>query len=624
MPDTVLINNNLDLFKKLVSRNLDSAKQVADVSYSVAQKINYRRGISKSLFCLGKILLFKDKNDSALNYFRLALKISRETSDLETEAEVYLKMNVVYQAKGQKDSMYFSLFKALKIFEKIQNSVKVASVYNSLGELSCNYGDYKASLEYLDKAKNILKVHTDSLSLATTYVNYGIVYYYTDKYESALENFLKAKTIHEWRDYQLYLAKDLNYLGLCYEAMSKDKLARLCFSEAQYLFKKLQMTFEYSQVLYNTGIYFWNRKEVDSAITYFEKTLHLLANENFHTTKLSAYSMLAEAYASIGKHLEAYNYHIKYSNLNDSLLNMEKVKQIAEMQTKYDTEKKEQQITLLDEQNKTKTAQRNVLIASSIVLLVLFLGSGIYFIQRNRLAKKNEQIAREEISGLLKEQEIKSYNAMIEGQEEERKRIATDLHDRLGSMLSTVKLLFSSLDEKIDKNQQENRTQYNQATGILDEAVLEVRRISHNLSTGMVNTFGLVPALEELCESIDNSKIIKCKLLCYGMENRLDQQTEIGLFRMVQELVNNALKHSKAKQLTIQLNRTSESLNLTVEDDGVGFDLAEKMKSNGMGLKNLEARAAKLNGAYFVDSKPGRGTISIIEVPLSHDTNTNS
>ena len=207
---------------------------------------------------------------------------------------------------------------------------------------------------------------------------------------------------------------------------------------------------------------------------------------------------------------------------------------------------------------------------------------------------------------------------MLEGQEEERMRIATDLHDRLGSMLSTVKLLFSALDEKIDKNQEENKKQYEKANNLLDEACVEVRRVSHNLGTGMVANFGLVRAIEELCESIDESGKMKCQLLTYGIEEaKLKLKVEVGIYRIVQELFNNVIKHSKAKKLTVQLNALEEELSITVEDDGVGFDPVKVRQKGGMGLNNLEQRAQNLGGTLHIDSRKGKGTTTIIELPIN-------
>lgn len=596
--------------------NVDSSFFLARKGLVLSQKANYQGGIGMAYMRFGDLFDLKDKHDSALFFLRKARHIRAELKDFAAEARTCQRISNVFRAKGNKDSAFFYLFRAVKLYDQNNDTVSIGIVYNELSELYQNYGDFKQALNYLAEASGIFIRNNDKENLSVTYSKYGILYYNYDDYSQALKYFLMAKNIHDSLGNQMYLAKDNNYLGLCYASLGEYTYALKHYSEALTYFRKVNFLYDQAEVYYNVGVCHLNCKLLDSSVFYFEKAKIIATDLVFDELSLKIYRGLSEAYALKGDYTKAYEYQQQYSSLNDSLLNTEKVKSIAEMQTKYETEKKEQQIVLLDQQNKTRSAQRNFFIAGSIVLLLGLFVLGFYYVQRSRISRKNEQIAQEKISSLLKEQEIKTYNAMIEGQEEERKRIATDLHDRLGSMLSTVKLLFSSLNEKIDRNQEEAQTQQAKVTNLLDEAVQEVRRVSHNLSTGMVNTFGLVTALEELCESVDKSGIVRCKLLCYGMDERLAPQTEIGLFRMVQELVNNALKHAKAKQLTIQLNRTGESLNLTVEDDGVGFDLSEKRKKGGIGLSNLEARAVRLGAAYHVDSKPGRGTISIIELPL--------
>jgi signal transduction histidine kinase len=133
----------------------------------------------------------------------------------------------------------------------------------------------------------------------------------------------------------------------------------------------------------------------------------------------------------------------------------------------------------------------------------------------------------------------------------------------------------------------------------------------------MVMSFGLQAALDELCESINSSGLIHCRFQEFGMDDRLEQQTEIELYRIAQELLSNVLKHARAKTVNVQINKMPDTLLMTVEDDGVGFDVAEKRRSGGLGLKNLEARAARLNGTYHVESRPGAGSISIIEIPIN-------
>lgn len=618
--DTNEIKSTLSEANQWMDKNLDSAFKLTQKGYLLSQSAHYEPGIGKALQRFGAILQIRGLNDSAMTYFRQAMALRDKLGDYKAEAGTCKTMSYSFRMNGNKDSAFFYLYKAISLYSRESDSLSLAGVYNELSSLSRNYGDTKSALKYLDNALGVFERNKDTASTSRAYSKYGIIYYYNGDYKKALGYFLKANELNEHLGDEAEEASDWNYLGLCYDALKDDKQCRKAYREAIARFTGLGLDKDKAEVLFNLGYFFLQRNAADSSINYFTTSQNILNGFVDSDLSLKLHLGLSEAYALKGDYLKAYDYHLKYSGLNESLLNNEKVKQIAEMQTKYETEKKEQQITLLDQQNKTRSAQRNFFIAGSIVLLLGLFVLSFYYVQRNRLASRNEQIAQEKIGSLLKEQEIKTYNAMIEGQEEERKRIATDLHDRLGSMLSTVKLLFGSLTEKIDRNQEENEKREARVTGLLDEAVLEVRRISHNLSTGMVNTFGLVTALEELCESVDKSGIVRCRLLSYGMEGRLDPQIEIGLFRMVQELVNNALKHSKAKQLTIQINRTEESLNLTLEDDGVGFDVEARKLSGGLGLKNLATRAARLKGVYHIDSRPGRGTISIIEIPLKdHD-----
>ncbi len=618
--DTSNIYNLFVKAKQVQKSNSDSAFALAKEGYKLSQEIRYTRGMGMAFMRMGSILCDKGNNDEALLYSHQALNIRIQQGDITMAAATCSQLSYIFNVVGVKDSAFFYLYKGLRYYEVAKDPNGLANTYSELGRLFNDYKDSVKALKYLEQALQIFLKLNDFEDITAGYSNLGDFYFGSKNYQTALKYYNSSYRAAAKAGNIYNIANSYNNMALCYTNLKEYEKAKLHYFIANSYYLQEGYKNDIALVYYNLGILYDNTNKLDSSLFFFDKSLALSREINNPNYVANSLKYLAYVYSRKGDFLKAYNYHIQYTELSDSLLNNEKVKQIANMQTKYETEKKEQQIALLDEQNNSKAAQRNFLIAGSIVLLLGLFVLGFYYIQRNRLAKKNEQISQQEISKLLNEQELKSYNAMIEGQEEERKRIATDLHDRLGSMLSTVKLLFSSLDTKIDKAQEENTKQYIKANELLDEACVEVRRISHNLSTGMVMSFGLVAALQELCESIDNSNIIKCKLLVYGMDERLEQKTEIGIYRMIQELFNNILKHAKAKQVTVQLNRVEDAINVTVEDDGVGFNLEEKRKSGGMGLGNLETRATQLNGAYHVDSKPGKGTISIIEIPINKTT----
>ena len=236
-------------------------------------------------------------------------------------------------------------------------------------------------------------------------------------------------------------------------------------------------------------------------------------------------------------------------------------------------------------------------------------------IKDRELAENNKRLLEEKIEGLLKKQELKSIVNVLEIQEAERRRIAQDLHDRLGGMLATVKLLFQSIEVGIDSLQIQNKEAYSRALNILDGAGDEVRKVAHNLVSGALKNFGLEVALKELGEAIQTAESIAFESSFHGLSTRLPLKLETHIYRVVKELVSNTLKHAKAQKVTLQLLRDGEQLNLVYEDDGVGFDPA--MGTDGIGMKNIASRVQDLKGDFHIDSGKGAGTTVIINVPIN-------
>jgi signal transduction histidine kinase len=253
-----------------------------------------------------------------------------------------------------------------------------------------------------------------------------------------------------------------------------------------------------------------------------------------------------------------------------------------------------------------------VLIMGTLTLVFIVLIVTLFaFLFQRRLIKKQKAFRAIEL--LLQKQEMKSAYAILEAQEFERQRISEDLHDRLGSKLAAVKLHFLAYKNSNGKTMDFFRI----GSNLLDDAVDEVREISHNMVSGVLSKFGLVVALQDLKNTIESSNQFTFQFHNHQLDGRLDMNTEINLYRIVQELVSNILKHSQANEIILQLNRYESELLLTIEDNGIGFDSGSESLKKGMGLKNIETRVAKLNGKIHIDSHKGKGSIITIEIPLN-------
>lgn len=200
---------------------------------------------------------------------------------------------------------------------------------------------------------------------------------------------------------------------------------------------------------------------------------------------------------------------------------------------------------------------------------------------------------------------------LVEGQEEERKRIASELHDGLGILLSVTKMRFSTIRD----SSPENKELLESASSMLEQASGEVRRISHNMMPGLLTKLGFYEAVEDLFERVGDSGEIKVTCNIIGNQERLPENKEIMLYRIIQELVNNTLRHAEAKIMSLGINIRPDKLEITFSDDGKGFDYKEKMESGSIGLKSIQSRVNFLNGVLMFDTRPGNGLHARIVIP---------
>ncbi|MEP1096414.1 MAG: sensor histidine kinase [Cyclobacteriaceae bacterium] len=356
-------------------------------------------------------------------------------------------------------------------------------------------------------------------------------------------------------------------------------------------------------ILINKGIAFNFMSKFDSATFNFDSADSLI-HEDDYQNQILLNKWRAEHFVAINDYEIAYFHQKKELNLRRLSHRKGIEESVAELNTQYQTRKNQ-----IERQKATN--QRNILFIVLLVILLLMVILILFYRSRQRMMKvvalKNEEIFNQEVNQLLSEQELKSINSMIEGQEKERKRVAEDLHDRLGSTLTAAKMhvdVITGENGKLEK-----------VGSLLDQALTDTREISHNMLSGVLTNFGLVPALRDLVETIEGTNSIRINLEFDELDKRLESQTEINVYRILQELISNTLKHAKASVINLEFKKEQARLLINFHDNGTGFDTTN-VKFNGIGFKNISARISKIGGVWDYDTKPGDGFHAEISFPI--------
>jgi len=352
----------------------------------------------------------------------------------------------------------------------------------------------------------------------------------------------------------------------------------------------------------------------DKNIEYLNKAVEIFLDLKNYLNLKQAYGKLAQAFELKKEYLTSIKYYQLYEQYKDSIYTENNAKQMAEMQTKYDVEKKDLELAKNKaeiESNEKQAFIKNIIIASIIALLLLLSIVAILFYRKKQVeqqAKLNAEIAFQK--------EVRT-KAIIEAEEKERRRIAQDLHDGIGQLLSAAKLNLSNLDSNIPNQTVEQKSAMQNALSLVDDSVKEVRAVSHNMMPNTLIKLGLASAVREFITKLGNAPTLKAELEIVGLDTRLDNQIETVFYRVIQEIVNNIIKHAKASQISMQLIRHDNELNIMIEDNGIGFDTNKLDSFEGIGIKGIQTRIEFLNGSVNFDSSLGRGTTVVIDVPLN-------
>ena len=405
-----------------------------------------------------------------------------------------------------------------------------------------------------------------------------------------------------------------NNIGVYHNLAKQTDSAILYFRAVLPFYEKQRASDEINKVYNNLGRSYFLQKDFSNSIYYYRKSLTISNDINDVSGRHLTQKNLAEAYFLSGDFENSASYYDAYTKLVDSVNAVKNMRALEELEIKYQTTEKEKKNAQLEVTNQQK--QKTIFGLTAAALLLLITGAFIYKNQRKkqRITLQEKELQKERADNLLKNQELATIDAMITGQENERKKIAEELHDNLGSTLTTVRLYFDKL--KHSSKEEEEKSIMDKTEKLLEEAYEKVRSMSHTRHYGVLASKGLIPTLESLAKKITDSGQVQVSIIHHGLDQKLEAGVELTLFRIIQELLSNVMKHAQAQHATVSLTAYTDFINVIVEDDGVGFHTKNIAKSNGMGLNSIETRVEKLNGTFEADSTPGYGSTINIDLPF--------
>lgn len=389
------------------------------------------------------------------------------------------------------------------------------------------------------------------------------------------------------------------------------------FKEALNIAVEHNMKTNIDNCLCRTGYAFLLDKQLDSSGVYLKQGLKYAIESGGIKTIQDSYKYLSELFEKQNKYKEALQYAHLYKEISDSIYNKGKLTVINNLEVLYQTNKKEKEIIGLQATNTEKQLQllkRNQMLWVTAVIIGALLI--VFFIQwrtgknKGMIAKQAQMIQEQKINSLEHEQKVIILKSMLAGQDRERARIAKDLHDGLSGLFSTIKMHLSTLQHENEFLKQNEL--FKKSYKLIDTASEDLRRIAHNMMPEVLQKLGLVQALKDFCNTINAKNSLLVSLLTYGMEERLNLQTEIILYRIIQELLNNVIKHAKSTEAIVQFNRNENHIDVTVEDNGSGFVQEEEKDKPHAGLDIIKERVNYLNGDMSIDSRAGIGTAIMI------------
>ncbi len=632
-----------------------------DSLLTIANKNKIDSNSVNTLINLQRYYFERGLYDSTLKYAKRAFSIARELDNKKSFARIHYNLGLTYTNLVQYDSAKFYLDAAEEFMPVIKDTALQINCYNANAML-CNYqSDYSTAVEYLMKAAGLIDQSTSAKLrqlLPQTYGNIGHNLIAEEQLEKGIEYEKKALMLKNYPNESRY--RVLLHLDIfdAYVKLKDNKAAKKYLDSAILINQPLNNVVLTSLVANNEGYYYENINDFPKSLSSYSKAYQLCDSTGNNFLKAQAGDNIAQLYFKTKKYYEAEKFAkesndiakrlkmykvvadtydvlknvssqkgdfknaLEYAELNklyaDSATNKETQQITVSLESKYQHHKNEKEIatlTLTNAEKQLAVVKRDrylVLggLAASALLIILGL---LYRNSKNKqgIAEREQLLQQEQIKFLERQQQVVSLQSMINGQEAERTRIARDLHDGLGGLFSTVKMHFSALQHEVPELNK--HTLFEKSFSLVDSASVELRRIAHSMMPEVLMKLGLVNALKDLCDHITAGKLIQVSLEVHDLNDRLSENTEIMLYRIIQELLNNIMKHAQASEVIIQFIKDGHRLSVVVEDNGQGFNTRSSDDTKHAGLETVRSRVDYLNGHLTIDSEKGVGTTVMMD-----------
>lgn len=610
--ETAKLGFYISAAKNLFVSNKKLAELYARKGFEIASsnpEYQYQQGDLYNL--LGVLTMYNKQYAEAEKYYQNSIAIARQLNNepLEIKARTNIALNSSNRGDFQK--AVAQNFELLRVIESKQDLVMLSNVYANLSNAYYFLKQLKPAETYQLKALAIFKQTNARTGIANALNSLGTIYTDQKKLSTATTYLQQSLAIKKQLGDSLGMANTYTNLASLYKELKNNAEELNATRNAERLFTALKDDEKLASTYLNYGNYYSRQNNWAKALSYEKKAIALAEKESNPYILSNAYESMSATYAHLNNPDTALAFSNKALSAKDSMYDEGMRNQVAEVQVKYETLQKEQQIKeqeLLLQQKENSLIRRNYGLAAVAGLLLA--GSIFTYLFYKRAKLKQALQMQDEI---IKQQDM-AASAVMAAEENERARIARELHDGIGQMMSVAKMNLSAIETNIHLNDSE-KIQFEKAISLVDESCKEVRMVAHTMMPNTLLKAGLASAIRNFINNIDN-RVIKISFASEGINERLDYKIETVLYRVVQEAVTNVIKHSGANELDISLIRDDDGLSATIEDNGKGFDTTLAGNGEGIGLKNIVTRMAFLKGTAEWNSSPGNGTLLALHIPV--------